>query len=57
MARDTGGTEVTPLLSAKRGWKPMALEYVGHVADVMKTTHKSGKVSDADMLFSKVRME
>jgi hypothetical protein len=34
---------------ARRSWSPMTLEYVGHVGDVMKSTHKSGQMGESDI--------
>jgi hypothetical protein len=41
---------------ARRSWQPMTLEYVGHVGDVMKSTHKSGPMGESD-IFSNHRPE
>ncbi len=34
---------------ARRSWRPMTLEYVGHVGDVMKGAHKSGTMGESDI--------
>jgi hypothetical protein len=48
---DSEGT--TTETEGDRTWVPMALEYVGHVGDVMKATHKSGQFGEGDPFTNK----